>query len=41
MKVEEAINIVDDLISCEMEWSDYENKELQKAWNKIREKLAQ
>ena len=40
MTIEEALNIVDDLITCEMEFSDYENKKLQKAWNKIVEELT-
>ena len=38
----EALNIIDDVITCEIEWSD--NKEtkdkLQKAWNKIIEELT-
>lgn len=39
MTIEEALNIVDDLITCEMEWSDNKEmkKELQEAWNKIQE----
>ena len=38
MKIKEAIAIVDDAITCEMEWSDNKEMkdELQKAWNKIR-----
>ena len=38
MKIKEAIAIVDDVITCEMEWSDNKKMkdELQKAWNKIR-----
>ena len=38
MKIKEALDIVDDVITCEMEWSDDEKMkdELQKAWNKIR-----
>jgi len=38
MKIKKAIAVVDDLITCEMEWSDDKKmkKELQKAWNKIR-----
>ena len=43
MKIKEAIAIVDELITCEMEWSDDEKAkaELQKAWNKIRSYHAQ
>ena len=39
MKIKEAIAAVDDVITCEMEWSDDKKmkKELQKAWNKIQE----
>ena len=39
MKIKKAITIVDDLITCEMEWSDDKKmkKALQKAWNKIQE----
>ena len=40
MEIKEALDIVDDLITCEMEFSDYENKKLQKAWNKIVEELT-
>ncbi len=38
MKIKEALDIVDDVITCEMEWSDDEKMkdELQKAWNKIK-----
>ena len=39
--VKEAIAIVDELITCEMDWSDDKimKAELQKAWNKIREEV--
>ncbi len=39
MKIKEAIAVVDDVITCEMEWSDNKKmkKELQKAWDKIQE----
>jgi len=39
MKIKEAIAIVDELITCEMDWSDDKKMkdELQKAWNKIQE----
>ena len=40
MKIKKAIAVVDDVITCEMEWSDFENKELQEAWNKIVEELT-
>lgn len=38
----EALNIIDDVITCEIEWSDdKETKDkLQKAWNKIIEELT-
>ena len=39
MTIKEALDILDDLITCEMEWSDFENEELQKAWNTIREDM--
>ena len=41
MKIKEAIAIVDELITCEMDWSDDKKMkdELQKAWNKIREEV--
>nr|BAR35871.1 hypothetical protein [uncultured Mediterranean phage uvMED] len=39
MKINKAIAVVNDVITCEMEWSDDKKmkKELQKAWNKIQE----
>ena len=40
MTIKEALDIVDDLITCEMEFSDYENKELQEAWNRIIEEVT-
>ena len=42
MTIKEAIAIVDELITCEMEWSDYKKMkdELQKAWNKIIKEVA-
>ena len=39
MKVEEALRIIDDLITCEMEWSDCNNEELQEAWDTIQLKI--
>ena len=41
MKIKEAIAIVDELITCEMDWSHDKimKDELQKAWNKIREEV--
>ena len=30
MTIKEALDIVDDLITCEMEFSDYENKNYKK-----------
>ena len=37
MKIKKAITVVDDVITCEMEWSNDKKmkKELQKAWDKI------
>ena len=40
MTIKEALDIVDDLITCEMVFSVYENKELQEAWNKIIEEVT-
>lgn len=42
MRIEEALDIVDDVITCEMEWSDDKKMkdELQKAWNKIIEEVT-
>lgn len=42
MTIEKALNIVDDLITCEMEWSDNKEmkKELQEAWNRIIEEVT-
>ena len=40
MEIKEALDIVEQVINCEMEWSDFENKELQEAWNKIIEELT-
>ena len=39
MKIKKAIAVVNDVITCEMEWSDNKKmkKELQKAWDKIQE----
>ena len=39
MKINKAIAVLDDVITCEMEWSDDKKmkKELQKAWNKSQE----
>jgi len=41
MKIKEAIAIVDELITCEMDWSDDKKMkdELQKAWDKIQKDL--
>jgi len=42
MTIKEALDIVDDLITCEMEWSDNKKmkKELQEAWNRIIEEVT-
>jgi len=40
MTIKEALDIIDDLVTCEMEWSNFENKELQEAWNKIIEEVT-
>ena len=42
MTMKEALDIVDDLVTCEMEWSDNKGmkKELQEAWNKIIEEVT-
>ena len=42
MTIKEALDVVDDLITCEMEWSDNKKmkKELQEAWNRIIEEVT-
>ncbi len=42
MKIQEALRIIDDLVTCEMEWLDDDNEyieekiqELQEAWDTI------
>ena len=37
--IAEAVNIIDELVTNEMEWSDYTNEDLQKAWNIIKNRL--
>ena len=42
MEMKEALNIVDDVITCEIEWSDNKKTKdkLQRAWNKIIEEVT-
>jgi len=35
MEIKEALDIVDGLVTCELEWSSCDNPELIEAWNKI------
>ena len=37
--IADAVNIIDELVTNEMEWSDYTNEDLQKAWNIIKNRL--
>ena len=37
--IAEAVNIIDELVTNEMEWSDYTNEDFQKAWNIIKNRL--
>ena len=37
--IADAVSIIDDLVTNEMEWSDYTNEELQKAWNIIKNRV--
>ena len=37
--IAEAVNIIDELVTNEMEWSDYTNEDLQKAWNIIKNRV--
>ena len=44
MTVKDAIRIVNTLIFCEVQWSEYTNNksqrdELQQAWNKIKQEI--
>jgi hypothetical protein len=44
MKVKDAIRIVNTLIFCEVQWSEYTNNksqrdEIQQAWNKIKQEI--
>ena len=44
MTVKDAIKIVNTLILCEVQWSEYTNNksqrdELQQAWNKIKQEI--
>lgn len=34
--ISDAVSIIDELVTNEMEWSDYTNEDLQKAWNIVR-----
>ena len=40
MEIKEALNIVDDLVTCELEWGYCDNPKLIKAWNKIKKELT-
>ena len=35
----DAVSIIDELVTNEMEWSDYTNEDLQKAWNIIKNRV--
>tara|TARA_B100000945_G_C19865352_1_gene360259 strand:+ start:183 stop:323 length:141 start_codon:yes stop_codon:yes gene_type:complete len=37
--IADAVSIIDDLVTNEMEWSDYTNEDLQKAWNIIKNRV--
>ena len=37
--IADAVSIIDDLVTNEMEWSDYTDEELQKAWNIIKNRV--
>ena len=37
--IADAVNIIDELVTNEMEWSDYTNEDLQKAWNIIKNRV--
>ena len=37
--IADAVSIIDELVTNEMEWSDYTNEELQKAWNIIKNRV--
>ena len=34
--ISDAVSIIDELVTNEMEWSDYTNEDLQKAWNIVK-----
>ena len=45
MNIKDAIRIVNTLIFCEVQWSEYTNNksqrdELQQAWNKIKQEIT-
>lgn len=37
--ISDAVSIIDELVTNEMEWSDYTNEDLQKAWNIIKNRV--
>tara|TARA_A100001015_G_C14373238_1_gene475079 strand:+ start:353 stop:493 length:141 start_codon:yes stop_codon:yes gene_type:complete len=37
--IADAVNIIDELVTNEMEWSDCTNEDLQKAWNIIKNRV--
>ena len=37
--IADAVRIIDELVTNEMEWSDYTNEDLQKAWNIIKNRV--
>lgn len=37
--IADAVSIIDELVTNEMEWSDYTNEDLQKAWNIIKNRV--
>ena len=37
--IADAVSIIDDLVTNEMEWSDCTNEDLQKAWNIIKNRV--
>ena len=37
--IADAVNIINELVTNEMEWSDCTNEDLQKAWNIIKNRV--
>ena len=37
--IADAVKIIDELVTNEIEWSDYTNEDLQKAWNIIKNRV--